>query len=1373
MFQPRVHRSRWAAGLTAAAVTLVLTGPLGPAPARAAAADPKNTPTEAVCEAPRKPGEMTCLALVRTDIQGGLGVVPMLAPAGYGPADLRSAYNLPSATAGAGQTIAVVNAFDNPTAEEDLAVYRAEFGLPPCTTANGCFRKVNQTGQPSPLPAPNAGWALETALDIDMVSAICPNCNILLVEANSNFSNDLFPAIGTAVSLGAKFVSLSWGGSEFSGQVASESFFNFPGVVITAAAGNDGFGVIYPSSSQFVTAVGGTTLNRDTGNPRGWTETAWTDGGSGCSAFTTKPTFQTDSGCPRRTVADVAAIGDPQTGVAVYDTNEGGGWIVVGGTSTATPIVASTYALAGLPRANTYPNSYPYATPGGLNDVTSGSNGTCGTAYLCNAGPGYDGPTGLGTPNGVRSFAPAGPQGTVTGRVTDAGTGAAIVGASVSVGTASTITDSNGRYAFNLEAGTHDVTAASFGYASRTVTVTVADGTTTTVDFALTAVPRTTISGLVRDGSGHGWPLYARITVDGVPGGPRFTDPATGRYEIELPTNATYTLRFSAEYPGYLPTTETVVLGEADVVRDVSLSVEPRGCTAPGYQIRIDGLQEAFEATTTPPGWSVVNNTADGGWVFQDLGNRGNLTGGSGGFAIIDSDQLGVGRTQDSELRTPVLDMTGVAAPSVGFNSDFRGFPNSFGNLDLSIDGGTTWTTLVHNEASARGPRFEEIALPQAAGQAAVQVRWRFVGTFAWWWEIDNVFVGQRLCVPVRGGLVLGRVTDANTGAGLNGATVRSDDKPAESAVTAPTPDNPFLGDGFYWMFSSLTGSHPFSASRSRYVTNTKNVNVLVNSAVRTDFALGAGRLVVNPTEIERTLRMGNTTTVTLNVRNTGAAPAQVTLGERDAGFEMMRQLGPGAPLQRIPGSYSPHRFGKLPKGMAPTVPQQPMAPPWTNIADFPTPIMDNAVAMNEGKVYSVAGVDGTAVLSSGAVFDPIAGAWSPIANMSVAREKPVSAFIDGKLYVTGGWDANGDATNVLEIYNPSTNTWTTGASVPAGFAASAVAVLGGRMYVVGGCSTDVCGFNDVWVYTPATNSWSAAADYPVDTSWAACGALAGQVYCAGGATDAAELTDGFAYNPTTNTWSPIADLPIDLWGMGYTSANGLLLLSAGITGGSTVITNQGFAYDPATDAWSPLPNANRAVFRVGAACGLYKVGGSIGGFNAVRTSEVLPGFDQCGGDGDVGWLSESPSTFTVAPGARVQVAVTLDAGADVVTQPGDYMAQLTLTNNTPYVVAPVPVTMTATPPNSWGKITGTVRGAACAGQVPLTGATVQIDTWAAHYTIFTDANGNYGLWLDRRNNPLTLIVAKDGWAPQTQRVRITAGQVTTVDWLLSPARPC
>ncbi|OLB80307.1 MAG: hypothetical protein AUI14_07195 [Actinobacteria bacterium 13_2_20CM_2_71_6] len=288
-------------------------------------------------------------------------------------------------------------------------MYRSQFGLPPCTTANGCFRKVNQNGAASPLPQSDTGWAGEIALDIDMVSAICPSCKILLVESNGP-DNSLFTAIDTAARLGARYISNSWGGSESPGQDAfDQQHLNKPGVAITASSGDSGFGVIHPASSRFVTAVGGTSLRRAT-NARGWSENVWNGAGSGCATQSPKPPWQHDTGCPRKTVADVAAVADPATGVAVYLTFGGGGWSVFGGTSASAPIIASVYALAGTPAAGTNPTSYPYANPGSLFDVTSGSNGSCSPAYLCTGGAGYDGPTGLGTPNGVAAFTNGGTQ---------------------------------------------------------------------------------------------------------------------------------------------------------------------------------------------------------------------------------------------------------------------------------------------------------------------------------------------------------------------------------------------------------------------------------------------------------------------------------------------------------------------------------------------------------------------------------------------------------------------------------------------------------------------------------------------------------------------------------------------------------------------------------------------------------------------------------------------------------------------------------------------------------------------------------------------------------------------------------------------------
>src|SRR3954447_13078566 len=333
------------------------------------------------------------------------------APAGgYGPADIQSAYKLPAG--GTGQTVAIVDAYDDKTAEADLNTYRSTYGLPACTTANGCFKKVNQNGVQGSYPANNQGWALEISLDIDMVSAACPSCHILLVEATNNSNANLYTAVDTAARLGANAISNSYGAAESSSDPASNVHFNHPGTAITVSSGDGGYGVEYPAASPYVTAVGGTTLNHAS-NARGWTESAWSGAGSGCSAYEPKQSWQTDSGCARRTVADVSAVADPNTGVNVYDSNCSGlasllgqcfkGWGVVGGTSASAPIIASVYALAGNAGSVTY-GSYPYSHTASLFDVTSGSNGSCGGSYLCTARAGYDGPTGLGTPNGTGGF---------------------------------------------------------------------------------------------------------------------------------------------------------------------------------------------------------------------------------------------------------------------------------------------------------------------------------------------------------------------------------------------------------------------------------------------------------------------------------------------------------------------------------------------------------------------------------------------------------------------------------------------------------------------------------------------------------------------------------------------------------------------------------------------------------------------------------------------------------------------------------------------------------------------------------------------------------------------------------------------------------
>jgi subtilase family serine protease len=403
--------------MVVAASALALAG-ISAATASAGQAKARLVDYRRVCAVNHTPGVMFCMALMRTDVrqrsEASLGGSGAPVGDGYGPSSLQSAYNLTSASSsgGAGEAVAVVDAYNDPNAVRDLATYRSSWGLPACkaSTGAGCLSVVNQYGKASPLPtnAGTSGWDVEESLDVDMVSAICPNCHIYLVEANAPTIYALGTSVNSAVNkLHAAFVSNSYGGAPGKKDATYDTdYYQHTGVAITASAGDSGFGLSYPAASRYVTSVGGTSLVQ-TRVGRGWTETVWNGTGGGCTGkYEARPTWQKYSftQCAYRLDNDVAAVADPNTGVAVYDTYSQGGWLEVGGTSVSSPIIASVFALAGTPAAGTYPTSYIYAHTSNLYDVTTGTNGTCKKPVWCNAGTGYDGPTGWGTPDGTAAF---------------------------------------------------------------------------------------------------------------------------------------------------------------------------------------------------------------------------------------------------------------------------------------------------------------------------------------------------------------------------------------------------------------------------------------------------------------------------------------------------------------------------------------------------------------------------------------------------------------------------------------------------------------------------------------------------------------------------------------------------------------------------------------------------------------------------------------------------------------------------------------------------------------------------------------------------------------------------------------------------------
>jgi hypothetical protein len=434
-----------------------------PGPERASCLALELVPETPAARAHSRPLGMTRIAQAEAGKTVEVCSAPTAAKGCYGlrPQDLHDGYGLPT-TAPPTQTIALIDAYNDPSAEEDLRVYDDEFGLPSCTTANGCFTQVNEQGRTSPLPKENVGWAVEISLDIEVAHAICQTCHIVLVEADNETYSSLDAAEETAASrLGATEISNSWAGRE---PLTDNAAFDHPGIAITAAAGDHGYRnwdvqygdeadfVGYPASSPHVIAVGGTRLSMTEGARTA--ETVWNDGsningrngagGGGCSEEFAAPSWQLALsnwlavGCGSfRAVTDVSADADPYTGAAIYDSIpiEGrSGWRAVGGTSLASPLIASVFALAGGANGVEYPAKTLYenvrANPDSLYDITSGSNGecakefdettglsgcsafeeaelSCAGAAICLAGDAYDGPSGVGTPDGINGFKPA------------------------------------------------------------------------------------------------------------------------------------------------------------------------------------------------------------------------------------------------------------------------------------------------------------------------------------------------------------------------------------------------------------------------------------------------------------------------------------------------------------------------------------------------------------------------------------------------------------------------------------------------------------------------------------------------------------------------------------------------------------------------------------------------------------------------------------------------------------------------------------------------------------------------------------------------------------------------------------------------------
>jgi len=893
------------------------------------------------------------------------------------------------------------------------------------------------------------------------------------------------------------------------------------------------------------------------------------------------------------------------------------------------------------------------------------------------------------------------PTGTLEGTVTDSGSHNPISGATITVQPlgATTTTGPDGHYSLTLPTGDYQVTAHSFGYDDQTQPATVTDGGDTVLNFALNPSPSGSLSGTVNDSSNN--PIEnATVTILGTPIPPATTD-ASGHYSFSSVPNGTYNVKAEAGQCNS-PQTDSVTVN-GNTTHDFTL---PARHDSFGYSCRVEtpnyiegdtalGLSgdDNSVSVALPFAFSLYGDTyntayvcTNGHMTFQNPGTGCPFTNES--IPTPNSPNAAIYPFWDDMYLDPSSSTwTKTLSGPNRFVIEWRNasfFPCCGDRVDFEVvlyENGQILTQYRNIDNAHEQGNSATIGIENADGTDAFQYSFNAptIGT--------PDFAVRYLLPP--SGFVQGHVTDANDHLAISGATVKA--LQSGNVVRQTSTD----GTGFYRMQLPV-GSYTVEVSKTNYETGSAPVVIAEDGTTTQDFSLRTPRGAVTPTSLQFIVPPNQTRTKTLTLSNTGSLPMTWDVGESGGAptkkgktlrsARVARALhARGSRLVRIrlskgelasPVSLAAARAqGRLTGSAVRTHGRvrAPLDPTWSTIASLPSGIMDNGGDIIDGKEYSVGGFDSTFSLTKkGYVYDPDANTWSAIADMPLAREKPGVAAVNGLLYVTGGWDAIGNPIAETDVYDPGTNTWSTVAPNPHPTAAPGVAVADGQMYLVGGCADSACTPSSTVVrYDPGANSWDTLASYPTTDSWEGCAGISGSVYCAGGVNGGTTLSSGAAYDPGSNSWSPIANMPLDLWGSVSGGPNGLLVMASGVTNGFNTVTNQAVAYDPSTNSWTALANATFARYRAGGGCGFYKVGGSSGGFSPTSDSEKLSELDQCGVT-EVPWLSEDPTSGTIAPGASQNIHVTVDTHG---LTPGVYHARLTIHTNSgrsPNLAVPV-----------------------------------------------------------------------------------------------------
>ncbi len=932
----------------------------------------------------------------------------------------------------------------------------------------------------------------------------------------------------------------------------------------------------------------------------------------------------------------------------------------------------------------------------------------------------------------------------IAGRVTDAVSFAALSDVRVTLTSSSphlrTLSDDSGYYRLMAFSGVHTLQAMHYGYRTAVISaVAVTTGATTTQDIVMTPAMTYEMSGRVTDAT-TGWPLYAHIAIDGDPLDPLaphdslWSDPVTGAYSVTLAEGVTYTLEVAAWASGYGESIVQVAPLTQAVTVNIALQADMGACSAPGYRY-VNGMRTDFEGLTFPPdGWTVTNDGVCA-WLSEEPNHYKNATGGGGKFAISLGDYCRRGSRVDTRLISPPVDVSGFVTVALSFAYDYEryfGVLLDTASVDVSADNGATWVNIVTWAEDQAGPAtFEQDVTSLLAGSAQARVSFHhFASSYSRLWQVDAVTLGNPVCqAPSSGGLVVGHVYDENYPTTVvAGVTVINSSGHKTPEATAP--DFPGVDGAFYTLYAPA-GAQVFTATARDYAPSVVTLTITDGAVAFRDFFLPAGLLSAVPVSVTATVEAVHTDTVTLTLENAGGTDVNFLLKERKEHFTPIH-LQPYSG-DRLQMDGAPNFVGPVPLAALAGDMPVPNAP-----EELAYPVPTTATAYGIAHFYDVYLVKFTGDAPGKLELIRPVTITAPFAGDFLGNDFSQMYVLDYDTNVFYTVDtATGGATRI-------------GAAVPFGVWTGMSGGPDGTLYA----SSSDGGRSYLYEIAPATGALR----------------LIGEISHASSIIDIAINAEGKMYGLDIDDDVLVSIDPKT----GEGRVIGPVGFSANYAQGMDFEEESGALYLAAYDGRSSRGELRVVDLETGSSA-------LVGAFSHNYEIDCLS--FATGGSYDIPWLTESPVSGTVTAGGSRSVVLGFDAAQ--LDQPGDRSAELLALNDTPYGGFHIPVTMTVTAPDTWGKLEGTVVGlGGCdARPAPLAGATVQVESAATgrSWTLTTDTDGVFGLWLDQAHSPLTLTVSLR-LLPQTATpdyfdvfsgVVVTAHQTTTMVIDLRLLKPC